>query len=274
MAPFRPTIPGMRLLLLIASALVFTVGSTLVVAPAQTDRYFAWTVNPPLTAAFLGAAYWASGVLELAASRERIWTRTRIGVPTVFVFTALTLLTTLLHIDRFHLGDEHALITRAGTWVWIAVYTVVPPSMLLLVWRQSKAKGSNPPRSVPLAAWVRVVILVQGITMLLLGITLFAVPSTVALLWPWTMSPLSTRAIASWLIGLGVGVLHVARENDWSRVQSAAIGYAVFACLELIALLRFASDVAWASPKLWVYLAFLLSILVVGVYGVFAGRRG
>lgn len=272
-APIRVTTPWMRWFLLIASGLVFTVGITLVLLPAQTDRYFAWTIDQHLTAGFLGAAYWASGVLEVSASRETVWARTRVGIPTVFAFTALTLITTLLHIDRFHLGGEHALSTRLGTWVWLAVYSVVPPGMLILWLVQARVRGDDPPRYLPLAHWVRALIILQGSSMLLLGVTLFVAPATVAWLWPWTMGALSARAIAAWSIGLSVGVLHVAYENDWWRVQSAAIGYTVFAILELIMLLRFAGEVEWASPRIWLYVAFLLSILLVGVYGYMAGQR-
>jgi len=60
-------------MLLVASALVFLAGVPLFVGTEQTDRYFAWTVLPPITAAFLGASYWASCIFELAAARHRIW---------------------------------------------------------------------------------------------------------------------------------------------------------------------------------------------------------
>lgn len=52
----------------------------------QTEHYFAWTIASPLTAAFLGAAYWASAVLELMAARERAWSHGRVAVPAVLLF--------------------------------------------------------------------------------------------------------------------------------------------------------------------------------------------
>ena len=263
----------MRWFLLVASGLVFSVGITLMLLPGQTAFYFSWTIEEQLTAVFLGSAYWASGVLELSASRETVWARTRVGIPTVFVFTAMTLLTTLLYLDRFHFGSQHSWFTQAGTWVWLAVYAVVPPGMLILWFRQSRVRGDDPPRYLPLAGWIKWLVIVQGSLMLLLGITFYLVPATHTTFWPWTTGVLSVRAIAAWLIGLGVGVLHVARENDLWRVQSATIGYAVFAVLELLTLLRFVGDLDWASPKLWGYVVFLLSILLVGVYGTVVGQR-
>src|SRR5262249_39055665 len=92
---FRQTTPGMRRMLLVAGGLVFITGIQLFVLSEATDRFFAWTIKPPLTAAFLGAAYWASCGTELLAARQRIWANARIAVPAVLIFTGLTLLVTL-----------------------------------------------------------------------------------------------------------------------------------------------------------------------------------
>ena len=142
----KPLSVGMRRMLLVASALVFIVGIQLFVLSEQTDRYFAWTVAPPLTAAFLGAAFWAAGILELLAARQRVWASARIAVPAVLLFTTLTLLATLLHLDRFHLDT-------ASGWVWLAVYAAVPPVMLALFVRQLRVPGGDPPRRAPLPRW-------------------------------------------------------------------------------------------------------------------------
>ena len=63
-----PTVPGMRRLLYVNSALVLVIGIPLSLLPARTGTFFAWTIHPPLTAAALGAGYWASFVLELLSA--------------------------------------------------------------------------------------------------------------------------------------------------------------------------------------------------------------
>src|SRR4051794_39302423 len=82
----RPLTPGMRLMLTVASLLVFVVGIQLFILTDDTDHWFAWTIPPPLTAAFLGGSYWASFALEWLASREGSWARARIAVPAVLSF--------------------------------------------------------------------------------------------------------------------------------------------------------------------------------------------
>ena len=48
----------------------------------------------------LGAGYLAAAVLEVVADRQASWTRAQVAVPSVLVFTTLTLMVTLLHLDR------------------------------------------------------------------------------------------------------------------------------------------------------------------------------
>ena len=126
-------VPAMRWLLGVAAVLVFLAGVQLFVFPLDTDTRFAWTIDSPMTAVFLGASYWSAVGLELSGARARRWTVARVAVPAVFVFTALTFVVTMVHLDKFHLAAELAAVTRGVTWAWIAVYAVVPLLMVARV---------------------------------------------------------------------------------------------------------------------------------------------
>jgi hypothetical protein len=268
---YQPLTAGLRRMLLVASALVAIAGVQLFVLTEQTARYFAWTVGPPLTAAFLGAAYWASGLLELLAARERLWARARIAVPAVLTFTALTLLATLLHRDRFHFASPAAL-TRAAAWVWLAVYLAVPPLLGALLLRQLRAPGETPHRERPLPTGILVALAVQAGTLLGFGLTLSVAPRATAPLWPWALTPLTGRAVGAWLLGLGVAAAQACAEDDWGRIGAAMRSYTLLAVLELVALARYPHAIDWAAPGGWLYLAFLVSILAVGLTGWWATR--
>src|SRR2546427_2489760 len=101
----RPLIAPMRWLLYAASALVFLAGFQLTVCSEQTATYFAWTIARPLTAAFLGASYWAAVPVEIIAARQSTWASARVAVTAIWLFTTLTLVTTLLHFDLFHFSS-------------------------------------------------------------------------------------------------------------------------------------------------------------------------
>lgn len=260
--------PGMRKLLWIAGFLVFLAGMQLFVFTERTETLFAWTIDVPLTAAFLGAAYWASVSFEWLAARQRVWANARIAVPTVLVFTTLTEVVTLYHLELFHLGDSFAPTTRAVTWAWIAIYTVVPLCMVALLVGQSKASGEDPSRE-PLPRWIAGVLTVHALVMLPLGAYLLIAPENAAGLWPWPLTPLTGRAVGAWVFSLGTAAGHCVKENCLSRVRVATQSYIVLAALEFIAVARYLDTVNWSAPQATVSMLFLLSMLVVGV-----GARG
>ncbi len=260
----RPLAKSMRVLLFIASGLVFLVGISLFLLSDQTSRYFAWTVRPPLTAAFLGASYWSTALLTFLSARERGWAGARLAVFSSFIFSVFMLAATLLHLDRFHFGSVFW-PTGLGTWVWLLVYLLYPPAALVLLVRQYRLPGGDPPRTAPLPTWLRALMAAQATVLIVLGAGLFFLPGTVAHLWPWPLTTLTAQAIAAWLFGLGVGTGEAVWENDAYRNGNAAVSYLLFACLQLIALARYANTVSWGDARAWLYVLFLLSILVVGV---------
>jgi hypothetical protein len=260
----RELTSSMRVLLVAAGVLVFLAGVQLFLFPLRTERYFSWTIDVPMTAVFLGASYWSSLVFEWSAARRTRWVDARIAVPTVFVFTTLTLVATLVHRDKFHFGSELEASTRAVTWIWTAIYAVVPIAMVVLMVVQSRQPGVDPPRTRPLAAWIRVVIALEALLLLGVGLALFVDPVGSADLWPWALTPLTGRAIGAWCIGLGVAAAQAWWEHDAFRLRPAAHAFAAFSVLQGIALLRHGDALDWARAASWIYAAFLVSAAVVG----------
>jgi hypothetical protein len=78
--------------------------------------------------------------------------------------------------------------------------------------------------------------------------------------------------VAAWLLGIAVAAGHTVWENDAHRVRVAFISYAALGVLQLVALVRYRDVVSFAEPKPWLYVLFLISLLVVGLYGWLALR--
>jgi hypothetical protein len=171
----RPVIDGMRWVLLVGSVLVLVAGAQLYLLTDYTDVYFAWTIEPPLTAAFLGAFYWTACVLALLSGRERIWARARVGVVGVLLFVTLTLVTTLLHLDRFHLAasDPRPLL---AAWFWLLVYLIDLPVLLALLLLQLRVPGGDPPPTARLPAWFRAMAGLHAALALFMGAAMFTAP--------------------------------------------------------------------------------------------------
>jgi hypothetical protein len=262
----KMTTRGVRIILYTASLLVLAVGISLYLLPEKTDVFFSWTINPPLTATFLGAGYLASFLLEFLSARETIWAKARPAVPGVWFFTLLTLIITLIHLDRFHFNSPF-LITRAGTWVWLGVYVTVPIAMAVLWWVQSRQPGIDPDRKAPLPGWLRATLIVQGLVMFIVGAAMLLLPEMMISFWPWKLSILTSRAIGAWGVGIGVIALHASYENDWVRLFPLMVSYAVYGGLQVVNLLRYPDLLAWSGIPAAAFTIFCVSILLVGAFG-------
>jgi hypothetical protein len=261
----------MRRLLFTAAVLVLLAGFQLFVFTGRTSTFFAWTIANPLAAAFLGAGYWASVAIEALAGRQKLWANARIAVPTVFVFTVLTLAATLLHLGQFHLGGQFATGTRIVTVAWIAIYVLVPVLMLVVLAVQARTPGTDPPRSAPLPVWLYGVLAAQAIVFLGVGIALFTAPGPAAPQWPWKLTPLVAQATAAWLISLGVAAAQALLERDARRLRPAAVGYLLLAALQAIALARYPHQFHWGTAPGIIYLIFLGVMVLTGAVGLARG---
>ena len=128
----RPVTRLTRVIFVLAAVLAIIAGIQLYFLTERTDHYFAWTIAQPLSATFLGTGYWTGAALLLFAACERSWANIRIAVAAVAAFVPLMLLTTFLHLDRFHLTGSDA-FAQVAAWAWMIVYVTVPFAVLALL---------------------------------------------------------------------------------------------------------------------------------------------
>ncbi|MDR6793158.1 putative membrane protein [Pseudarthrobacter oxydans] len=271
-----PLIPPMRWLLYVAAFLVFLAGLVLFVFPLRTAGWFAWTVNPPMTAVFLGAAYWSAAGLEVTGARSSSWESARLAVWPVFVFTTLTLGVTLLHLDRFHLSPENGPLARVATWAWLAIYAIVPVAMLVVSWMQIRSRRPAPTsvtagRPVLPPALRLLMVGIAGV-LLCFGVALLAIPAYAATWWPWTLSELTARAVGAWLVGLGWSAAQGQSSADPRSVRPVALTSVAFVILQALALLRYGGALAWPSAPAIGFVTVLLAIGTAGGWALALSR--
>jgi hypothetical protein len=73
----------LRLVLQAFAALALAAGILLLPLAERTEDWFSWTIAPPLTAAFLGGAYWAAFALLAWSARAPDWRRASVAIPPV-----------------------------------------------------------------------------------------------------------------------------------------------------------------------------------------------
>jgi hypothetical protein len=74
-----------------------------------------------------------------------------------------------------------------------------------------------------------------GAVLMVFAVLGFIFPSWLIELWPWTLDPLSARAVRGWLALLGVGGLAISGERRWSSWRIGLESIAFWHILVLIA---------------------------------------
>ena len=258
-------IPAFRWILVPFVGLALGATWSLLVLPGRTEDLFAWTIEPTLTAALLGAAYGGTLVFFVLALREPVWANMRIVIPAPFVLSTLMLIATAVHEDRFHLRDA-ALVPTGVAWIWTVVYVVVPPALLVLFVVQLRAPGIDPPRTAPMPSWLVVLMGAYGVASVVGGLVLFVAPEEVVPHWPWTITALTGRALAAWIVALGVAALQGLVERDLRRVRIGLVAFTIIGGLGLLQLVRFHDQVSWDLGG-WLVAAYLLVMAVAGGVG-------
>ena len=258
------------------AALVFVsaAGLSLYLLSEQTSLYFAWTIKPPITAAFLGGGYLAVATALGLGLRESDWAPVRVGVWVVATGLISILIATLLHLDKFHL---HSAIwtARVWAWSWLFLYVALVPGLIAVLWAQRRqpemeyVPGAGLATVLPtgLPTGLRVGQWVLGGMMAVMGLALFVVPESATLLWPWPLTPLTARMVGSFYLAFGVSLFAAARENDYARIRVSSLACVVFAALQFITVMRY-PVVDWSAHPGQLLVAMLLALLAMGIIGV------
>jgi uncharacterized membrane protein YoaK (UPF0700 family) len=271
--------PATKRLLVAFLVLTLLAVNQLFVLADVADRYWVWTIRTELTAAFLGSAYTAGAVLSALALREDRWSRIRVPVITVTVFTVLTAVATLVHHHRLHLWDGGP-VARGASWIWLAVYLVIPFACAWVVYRQESVPRPVEPPARPIPGWLGGLLLAEGTALFLAGAVLFGGglmvhhrTETATNFWPWVLTPLSAEVIGAWLMAFGVAAGLALLEGDLGRLFVAAVTYTVFGATELVAVFWYRPQVEGGDPWLWAYVAVLVLVTATGAFGAWAARR-
>ena len=237
---------GVWVLLVLAAAN----GLFLYFAPGLADSDYAWSIKPPVDAAFIGAGFLAgtlaTGLVLTTATRWRTFSTLP---PALWVLASTLLTATIIHQDRFRWD-------YAPTWVWALVYGGVPLAVPFLVARQWRVAEAEPAAD-PALRGVRVLSAIVGVPLLAGAVALFAAPAELGEHWVWPLTPLLARTVAAWYALVGTMLLSCA--VALRRPAEAIIAYATLAAWSLLLLalpLLHPDDVN--GGELWIALMLVL----------------
>jgi hypothetical protein len=247
--------------LVVASVLLYLL-------PTRTDELFAWTIEPPLTAMFLGAAYIGGIWFFARVLRTPRWHRVKYGFPAVVAFASLLGTATFLHWDRFHFG-------HISFVTWVTLYVATPFLVLGAAaanWRTDPRRADERDYTVPILP--RIVLAVVGIAALVCGLALFVVPTAFVDQWAWQLTPLTARVVGAILTLPGVVNVWLLVDSRWSafrlivQAEIVSLGFIALA----VAIAR--ADLEWSHPAAAGFVGGIAVSLVVFVaFYVWCERR-
>jgi peptidoglycan/LPS O-acetylase OafA/YrhL len=141
------------------------------------------------------------------------------------------------------------------------------------LWRQHGVPPAPAPPRAPLAQPLRAVLVFEALVLAGVGVSLFVAPHSSDSLWPWTLTPLTARAIGAFLAGFGAAAAQAAWENDITRLTGSAYAYATLGLLELVAVLRYPDELDGSRARGVVFVGFAVLVLLTGLAGSALGRR-
>jgi hypothetical protein len=225
--------------------------------PKDTDKWFAWTIKPPMTPMTLGAVYLGGAYFFVRAFRATEWHTIKAGFVAVGTFASLMGVATILHWDRFN----HS---HVAFWLWGGLYFTTP-FLVWGVWAANRRRGSSPgPDDLMLPPAGRLGIAATGGLAVVAGLFLFLLPDQAIDVWPWTLTPLTSRVMGA-LFMLGIAELGVLADARWSAARIMLQVEAFMLALILVAAARAHADFDASNPMTWILLGGFLVALVSAV---------
>lgn len=203
----------------------------------------------------MGSGYLAGAYFFYRVLRASAWHTFGIAFLPITVFATLMAVTTLLHLDRFHHG--HVVF-----WAWASVYALTP-FLVPFVWWRNRAHAPAPvPGEARLDARVRWAFAMVGAAELVAVVAVFADPHLLIDVWPWTLSPLTARVMASWFALTATLWILVARDGRWGAIKIIIQASVIGLLLILVSTGRAWTDFDPSNPLRWAFVAGMAALLV------------
>jgi hypothetical protein len=223
--------------------------------PSKTADVWAWTIKPDLTPIFLGSGYAAGAYFFWRTFTAKRWHPSSAGVFSAGAFAAAMLVATLLHWDRFNHGDAPTLAAIAF-YGWVTVYIVSPWIVLALWFLNQRIDPRTPdPGDAVLSPGVLIGARVFGAVSILGAAVFFISPKTAIDVWPWLLTELTARVLASFMFQVGIGAILLSLDSRWSSWRLLIQTFFVATAFLLVGAIRAFDDFDTGNVMTYLYLA-------------------
>ncbi|MFO7927393.1 MAG: hypothetical protein ACQET5_02850 [Halobacteriota archaeon] len=189
--------------------------------PDRTTEFFAWTIRSGTTPLLMGDGVY---FFYCVTTTER-WREVASIFPGIATFTWFFAIATALHWENVSHGHQTFYLR---VFLYALTPVLIPPSGYSTDEAEPSAVEAN---VVELPRAVRLLCGDLGIVVVGSAVALFLVPELMIGVWPWAVSPLTTRILIGWFDLFGVVNPFVARDPRWSAaripIQTRSLGFAL-----------------------------------------------
>jgi hypothetical protein len=225
----------------------------LVPVPSDTARLFAWEIKPTLTSMVLGSVYLGGAYFFLRAFLAKEWHTVKGGFIPVGTFATLMGVATIAHWDRF-------LHSHVAFWLWAGLYFTTPFLVFWVFFANRKHDAPAASSDLLLPVGVSRVIAFFGGASLITGLFLFLLPHQAMTIWPWALTPLTSRVLGA-IFCLGIAGLGVLSDRRWSSARLLLHVAALMLALIVLAGVRAAGELDPANAMTWLISAGFVAVL-------------
>jgi hypothetical protein len=228
--------------------------------PNDTARLFAWDIKPTLTPMVLGSVYLGGAYFFLRAFRAKKWHTVKGGFVPVGTFATLMGVATIAHWDKF-------LHTHVAFWLWAGLYFTTPFLVFWVFLANRKHDAPATGTDLLLSVGASRIIAVGGGLSLLTGMFLFLLPNRAVTIWPWTLTPLTSRVLGA-IFCLGIAGLGVLFDRRWSSARVLLQVAALMLALIVVAGARATGEFDSANAMTWLISGGFVAVLaaVIALY--------
>ncbi len=260
-------LPETRLVAIFVIPFLVVAFGILYILPFETEKLFAWKIQPTMSAMMLGAAYAGGIYFFIGVVRSKYWHKIKVGFLPVISFASMLGIATILHWDRFN-HNHISFIAWAGLYF-------TTPFILFFVWLRNKTQDSGlvDNQEILIPSLVRSIIGAIGGVTLIISLFLFIEPSIMIAQWPWALTPLTSRVMGAMFALPGFVGLGIALDARWSSAKIILQSQSFSILFILLAAIRAQNEFDWTQIASWLFVGGL-GIMLAGIIMFYINMQG
>jgi hypothetical protein len=248
----------LRFLTFVEVLVLFVTGLGLFFVPKLIEPFWPWELLP-FNARFLGAVYTTSLIAAAMQVYYARWSPTRVVTPMIFIFTAVIILLSFVHINEFD-------FQRPEVWLWFLLYIVLPINAGYHIWLYRNLQAGDPAR--PTNAG-RTILLTQALILGIYGLALLLIPSVAKTLWSWEIDDFLAQLYSVTFLAPAVGAFMLAKaasKIEWLTMGLTQAVLGLFPIIGVIVVNATVKGVDWSSAGTWIWMVLFAAMFMISLW--------